>query len=214
MDYELQQGTKLDYLFFESSRALEASKLNLLKDQCEQKRIQIFFTLMLSLEIPRFAGYLRTGNRSSLLETDGSLAWFYSCPQVRSPLHTPNQCYDKKPILYKGQVQFVDPITRQTVPDALPQKCSDPIKKLFHMEMDQKDSWYSLTLEITHRNRPAEFALEDICPFTTQTFPQSARAGMYTKRQLSEFWDAIPISSASMNALLKFTRNLTVPSNA
>ena len=63
MDYELQQGTKLDYLFIESSRALQASQLNLLGSQCEQKRIQIFFILMLLLENPRLAGYMLTGNR-------------------------------------------------------------------------------------------------------------------------------------------------------
>ena len=45
MDYELQQGTKLDYLFFESSRALQASELNLLKIQCEQERIKKFHYL-------------------------------------------------------------------------------------------------------------------------------------------------------------------------
>ena len=84
MDYELQQGSKLDYLFFESSRALQASELNLLKNQCEQERIQIFTILMLSLENPRLARYMLTGNRSMFLETDGSLAWLYSCPQVRS----------------------------------------------------------------------------------------------------------------------------------
>ena len=92
---------------------------------------------MLSLEIPRLAGYMLTGNRSMFLETDGSLAWLYSCPQVRSPRQTPNQCYDKIPILYKGKLQFVDPITRQTLPDALPQNCSEPIKNLFQMDMDQ-----------------------------------------------------------------------------
>ena len=56
MDYELQQGTKLDYLFSASSIPLRASELNLLKNQCEQERIQIFTILMLSLEIPRHAG--------------------------------------------------------------------------------------------------------------------------------------------------------------
>ena len=207
MDYELQQGTKLDYLFFESSRALQASELNLLKNQCEQKRIQIFPILMLSLENPRLAGYVLTGNRSMFLETDGNLTWLYSCAQVRSPRHTLNQCYDKIPILYKGQIQFVDPITRQTLPDALPQNCSDPIKKLFQMVMNQKGSWYSLTPEITHRDRPAVFAPKDISPFTTQKFSQSAKAGMYTKGQLSEVWDAILMNSASKNALKIFTRN-------
>ena len=141
MDYELQQGTKLDYLFFESSRAVQVSELNLLKNQCEQEIIQIFTILMLSLENPRLAGYMLIGNRSMSLETDGGLAWLYSCPQVRSPSHTLSQCYDKIPILYKGQIRFVDPITRHTLPDALSQNSSDATKNLVQMDMDQKDSW-------------------------------------------------------------------------
>ena len=64
MDYALQQGKKLDYLFFESSRAQQASELNLLKNQCEQERIQNFTILLLSLENPRLAGYMLTRNRS------------------------------------------------------------------------------------------------------------------------------------------------------
>ena len=64
MDYELQQGTKLNYRFFESSRALQASELNLLNNQCEEERIQIFTIMMLSLENPRLAGCMLTGNRS------------------------------------------------------------------------------------------------------------------------------------------------------
>ena len=214
MDYELKQGTKLGYLFFDSSRALQASELNLSKNQCEQERIQIFAILMLPLENPRLAGYMLTGNGPVFLERNGSLAWLYSCPQVRLPLHTLNQCYDKIPVLYKGQIQFVDPITRQTLPDALPQKCSDPIKNLFQIDMDQKDSWYSPILELTHRDRHAVFAPKDISPFTTQKFPQSAKAGTYTKGQLSEIGHAILMSSATENALQKFTRNLIVPSNA
>ena len=127
---------------------------------------------MLSLENHRLAGCMLTGNRSMFLETDGSLDWLYFCSQVRSPLHSLNQCYDKIPILYKGQIQFVDPITRQTLPDALPQNCSEPIKNLFQSNMDRKDSWYSLTPEITHRDRPAVFAPKDISLFTTQKVPQ------------------------------------------
>ena len=150
---------------------------------------------MSSLENTGLAGYMLTGNRSRFLETDGSLAWLYSCPQVRSPLHTLNQCHDNVPILYKGQIHFVDLINRQTLPDALPQNCSDPIQNLFQMDMDQKNSWYSLTPEITHRDRSALLVPEDISPFTTQKFPQSAKARMYTKEELSEVWDAILMSS-------------------
>ena len=61
IDYELQQETKPDYLPFESSRALQASEMNLVKIQCEQEGIHIFTTVMLSLEKPRLAGYFLTG---------------------------------------------------------------------------------------------------------------------------------------------------------
>ena len=214
MDYELQQGTKLDYLFFESSRALKASELHLLKNQCEQERSHILTILMLSLENSRLAGYMLTGNRSTFLETDGSLAWLYSCPLVKSPFHTMNECYDKIPIFYKGQIKFVDPITRQTLPDAMPQNCSDHIKNFFQMDMDNKNSWFSLTPQITHRDRPAIFSPKDVAPFTRDQFAQSINAGMYTKGQLTEFWDNILMSSASKNALQKFTRKLIVPSQS
>ena len=52
MDYEMHLGTKLDFLFFQSSRALQATEINLLKRQCEQERTQILTNLMLSLEKP------------------------------------------------------------------------------------------------------------------------------------------------------------------
>ena len=111
IDYEMHLGTKIDYLFFQSSRLLQATEIQLLQNQCEQERTQILTNLMLALENPRLAGYMLTGNRSRFLETDGSVAWLYYCPKVHSPLHTMNQCYDKIPILYRGQIQFVDPIT-------------------------------------------------------------------------------------------------------
>ena len=76
----MHMGIKLDYLFLQSSRLLQASEIQLLKNQCEQKRTQILTILMLSLENPRLAGYMLTGNRSMFLETDGSLAWLYQCP--------------------------------------------------------------------------------------------------------------------------------------
>ena len=63
---------------------LEGSEIQLLKNLCEQKRTQILTILMLSMENPRLAGYMLTGNRSMFLSTDGSLAWLYHCPLMRS----------------------------------------------------------------------------------------------------------------------------------
>ena len=111
LDYEFHQGTKLDYLFFESSKMLRGYKIQLLKNQCEQERTQSLTIMMLSMENPRLAGYKLTGNRSMFLSTDGSLAWLYRCPLMRSPPHVMNQFYDEIPIFYKNAIFFVDPIT-------------------------------------------------------------------------------------------------------
>ena len=136
MDYELHMGTKLDYLFFQSSQLLQTSEIQHLKNQCEQQRTQILTILMLFLENSRLAGYMLTKNRSMFLETNGSLAWLYHCPLVHSPFHTMNQCYDRIPLLYERQIQFVDAFTRQTHPAANLQNCTDRIKNLFQFDID------------------------------------------------------------------------------
>ena len=74
LDYELHQVTKVDFLLFESSKMLEGSEKQLLKKLCEQERTQISAILMLSMENPRLAGDMLTGNRSLFLGSDGSLA--------------------------------------------------------------------------------------------------------------------------------------------
>ena len=197
MDYEMHMATKLDYLFFQNSRLLQASEIQLVKNQCEQERTQILTILMLSLENPRLAGYMLTGNRSIFLETDGSLPWLYHCPLVPSPLHTMNQCYYGIPILYEGQIQFVDPITRQTHPAANIQNCTDRIKNFFKFDMDQEDPWYTLTTGIVHQDRPAVFGPKDVSPVAVHSFSGSQDAGLNTRSELSNFWDSILISAAS-----------------
>ena len=70
---------------------LKGSEIQLLKNLCEQESAQILTILMLSMENPRLAGYMLTGNRSMFLSTDGSLAWLYHCSLMRSPPHVMNQ---------------------------------------------------------------------------------------------------------------------------
>ena len=214
IDYEMQVGTKIVYLFFQSSRLLQATEMQLLQKQSEQERTQILTNPMLALKNPHLTGYMLTGNRSMFLETDGSVEWLYHCPIVHSPLHTMNQCYDKIPILYRGLIQFVDPITRQTYPHATTQNCSDRIKNMFQVDMDQEDSWYTLAPCIVHQHNPALFGPQDINPVASHTFTGSQDVGMYTRNELKGFWDIIPINAASRTALKKFSQNLIVHTTA
>ena len=193
MDYEMHMGTKLDYLFFQSSKLLQASEIQFLRNQCEPEQTQILTILMLCLKNPRLAGYMLTGNRSMFPETDGSLAWLYHCPLIHSPLHTMNQCYDRIPRLYEGQVQFVDPITRQTQPAANIQNFTHRMINLFQFHMDQEDSWNTLTPGIVQLDRPAVFGPKDVSSVAVRSFPGSKDAGMYTRSDLRNFWDSILI---------------------
>ena len=90
------------------------------------------------------------------------------------------------------------------------QNCSDRIKNLFQLDMDQKDSWYTLTPGIVHQDKPAIFGPQDISPVASYTFTGSQDEGMYTRNELRGFWDSILISAASRTALKKFSQNLIV----
>ena len=214
LDYEIHERTKLDYLFFESSKMLEGFLIQLLNNLCEQERAQNLTILMLSMENPRLAGYMLTGNRSMFLSTDGSLAWFYQCPLMRSPPHVMNQCFDKVPMFYKNAIFFVNPITRQTYPDAQVQNFYDRIKNLFQFDMEDENSWFTITPTLGHRERPAVFGPKDVTPVSRRTFSGARGAGIYTRAQLSEIRDSIFISAASRKALQNFSRELIVPNAA
>ena len=124
-----------------------------------------------------------------------------------------NQCCDRIPILYDGQIQFVDPITRQTHPAATLKNCTDRIKNVFQFDMDQEDSWYTSTPGIVHQDRLAVFEPQDVSLKAVHSFPGSEGAGMYTTSKFSSFWDSILVSAASRSASKKFSQKLLVFSN-
>ena len=61
------------------------------------------------------------------------------------------------PILYESEIQYVDPITRQTYFEAVTQNCSDRIKNLFQLDPNQEDPWYTPTTGIVHQDKSAVF---------------------------------------------------------
>ena len=87
------------------------------------------------------------------------------------------KCYDRIPILYEGEIRFVDPNT-QIDPDAHTQNCSDIIKNLFQLDMDQEDSWYTLTPGTVHQDKLAVFGPKKVTPMTAQHLYGSRDAGI------------------------------------
>ena len=88
------------------------------------------------------------------------------------------------------------------------QNCSDRIKNLFQLDMDQEDSWYTLTPSIVHQDKPAIFGPQDINPVGSHTFTRTHVAGMYTRNELKGFWDSILFNAASRTVLKKFSPDL------
>ena len=61
------------------------------------------------------------------------------------------------------------------------------MKNLFQFDMDQEDSWYTLTPGIVHQDKPAVFGPKEVSPVAVHSFPGSQDAGMYTRNELSSF---------------------------
>ena len=125
-----------------------------------------------------------------------------------------NQCYNEIPVLYRNSIFSVDPITQQTYPDSQDQNCSYRIKILFQFDMEDENSWFTITPNLERRKRPAVFEPKYVTPVSRKTFGGAGDAGVYTRAQLSEFWDNIVISAASRKALQKISRELIVPITA
>ena len=191
LDYDMHTNAKFDYVLFKAISTLRAAEINLLTRDCEIERTQILTILTLSLINDRMAGYLLTGNRSNFLETDGTIAWLYTCKEHHSPLLIEKKCYDKIPVDYMGVKRFVDPITRQTFNFASEVQCDGGPDNVFHLNLKDENSWYNL-LPFPVRHDPPKFfrphAISHITPFETYSV---AQAGLYSQADIKQFWNRI-----------------------
>ena len=80
--------------------------------------------------------------------------------------------------------------------------------------MEDEKLWFTITPTLEHRKQPAVFGPNDLIPVSRKAFGGAGDAEIYTRAQLSEFWDNIHISAASRKALQKFSRELIVPKTA
>ena len=100
---------------------------------------------------------------------------------MRSPPDVMNKCYDEIPISYKNAIFFVEAITRQTDPDAQVQNCTDRIEKIFQFDMEDENSWFTITPTLEHTKRPAVFGPKDVTPVFRRAFGGAEDAGIYTR---------------------------------
>ena len=113
-NYELNLGTKMDFIMHFNTKQLRHSETTLLQNHCQHERTQMLTILITIMQNTRLAGYMLIRNMSMFLDTDGSVAWLYHCPKLLSPLRVRDKCYDRNPILIELTTKFVVAITHQT----------------------------------------------------------------------------------------------------
>ena len=114
--YDIQLNMKLDYKKSRIFQEMSLPELETLHQLCELERTQILQSLALAvLKIP-YAGYLLSGNRSSFIDYEGNILWYYTCTKKLSPLcvFEGKRCYKRIPIFYKNKVYFVDTLSKRT----------------------------------------------------------------------------------------------------
>ena len=187
--------------------------MTLSQNQCELERTQMLTILMLAMQNTKLAGYMLTGNRSLFLDTDGSVAWLYQRPKFLSPLRVLDKCYDRISTLFERTTKFVDPITRQTYDFASEIPCLGYYTNVFQLDLENENSWYELLPDAMPFNKPLLFKPTELGHNTQFPTFDTKRAGMYTPKQMKNFWDNKIHASASDTVLRKLTRTILTQGN-
>ena len=153
-----------------NAKQMRHSEMTLFQNQCEFERTQMVTILMLAMQNTRLAGYMLTGNRSMFLDTDGSVAWLYHCPNFSSTLRVLDKCYDRILIMFERTTIFVDPITRQTYDFASEIPCLGDYTNVFQLDVENDSSWYQLLPDPMRFNKPLLFKPTTCTYYTVSYF--------------------------------------------
>ena len=118
-----------------------------------------------------------------------------------------SKCYNRIPILYEDEIHFVDPISRQTFTEA-EELCSDKHSNLFQLDVDDDNSWFELTPQITKVRGPALFKPHIVIQQIANKITASIQASIYTYKKMMVFWNSINFNSNMKGVLKDFTQSL------
>ena len=121
-------------------------------------------------------------------------------------------CYNRIPIDDFGKLKFVDPISRQTFDEAEPVSCDDKMKTLFHMNLYKPDTWFTLNPKPSQHVQPKMFRPHDIKALTPFETYSNTRAGLYSQKQINEFWENI-VSQKKGEGILKIISSRLIKSD-
>ena len=114
--YDIVLDMKLDYTLIRFFQEITLPELETLHHLCELKRKQILQSLALAVLKILYAEYLLSGNKSSFIDNEGNLLWYFTCTKKVSTLYVfeDKRCCKRIPVFYKNKVRFVDTLSRRT----------------------------------------------------------------------------------------------------
>ena len=77
--YDIHLDMKLDYTISRIFQEMSLSELETLHQLCGLERLQILQSLALAALKTPYAGYLLSGNRSTFIDYEGKILWYYTC---------------------------------------------------------------------------------------------------------------------------------------
>ena len=118
-------------------------------------------------------------------------------------------CYDRKPVLYKNNVRYIDPVSRQTFTAAKQQPCNNKQKNLFQLDIENDNSWIELTPSITQVTGPALFAPRNQKHKTVSMILKNGQeSSFHVKEDMIAFWNDVTLNSKNKDAAQEFSCEL------
>ena len=183
-NFNVHMSLTSDYIIHKNSEIVRNRALEVAQQICNLEQMLMLNVLQVARIDASQAGFILTRNRSTFIETDGAIAWVYSCEKRLSPLMRLKTCHNYIPILYMSKTMFVDPITRIALTKELAPEipCAEAKDMPFHLDLENDDSWYKLVPFPAPTKAPLKFSpkiIRQTIPFHTHS---SVQAGLYTQK--------------------------------
>ena len=151
--------------------------------------------------------YIITGQRNTFATLKSSnVISFFQCKTVSSPLYVlENQCFERIPIFYQNKLQFVDQVTRTTIPWSIkaPYK-TDNFDQQILLDADGHDSYPLTPYPIKARNHVRTITPdENESRFTHADFI-AQQLGIYNQRDWTDSIDKMKFKQLLDDAAEKF----------
>ena len=117
-----------------------------------------------------------------------------------------DQCFIRIAMIYSENIQFVDPITRQTFQSADLQDLPDQQINLFQLDVDDDKSWIDIKSQTRRVTGPFLFKRTEVVHLIKHLLTSSQGASFHSYAHVQKFFNMISYKSENKGILQKVSR--------